>query len=168
MTYLAWLRQLANVLMSHTSGKRRDGKVDRKQLVLTAMAPASQQAYSPVQIQKLLFLIDRELHDTYGDVFSFQAYHYGPFDKTVYATLDELENEGLIEILGDKFAPWRSYRLTPLGQERGRELFEQCDESAHTFIQKASDFVRSQPFASLVAAIYKKYPDMKQNSVFQE
>lgn len=142
--------------------------MDRKQLVLTAMAPADGASHSPVQIQKLLFLLDREMPEQCGGVFNFRPYNYGPFDKSIYAALEELQRDGYIEILGDRWDPWRSYRLTPEGQQTASELFSKLDDEPQEYISKASSFVKSQPFARLVAAIYKKYPDMKKNSVFQE
>ena len=44
--------------------------------------------FNPVQIQKLLFLFDREIPEQVGGPhFQFVAYHYGPFDLEVYGVL---------------------------------------------------------------------------------
>jgi hypothetical protein len=41
------------------------------------------------------------------------------------------------------------------------------DEQARDYIDRESIFVRSLSFPELVAAIYKAYPEMRANSVFQ-
>ena len=56
----------------------------RKEVVLAALAPAKHAPHSPVQVQKLIFLIDRNIpREVGGPHFDFQPYNYGPFDKAV-------------------------------------------------------------------------------------
>ena len=40
-------------------------------------------------------------------------------------------------------------------------------ENAQAYIRSASNFVRNHSFSKLVSAIYKAYPEMQANSVFQ-
>jgi hypothetical protein len=118
--------------------------------------------YTPVQVQKLFFLIDREAaHLVGGPHFDFRPYHYGPFDKEVYRALDSLALQGLA------ISAARSYGLTPTGQRQGAALLATLDTRARTYIEEVSAFVRRLSFASLVSAIYKAYPEMRVNSVFQ-
>ena len=142
--------------------------MNRREFVLAAMAPAKGAIHTPVQIQKLLFLLDDNLSEAFdGPHFDFQPYDYGPFDKNVYATLDELSRDSLVEILETPGRVWRRYRLTLDGQSNGDELMSSLSENAIDYLGKISKFVRTTPFAKLVSAIYKAYPDMKKNSVFQ-
>lgn len=142
-----------------------DNKVDRYSIVLAGLAPASGGAHTPVQVQKLFFLIDRSIPNLVGGpFFDFEPYDYGPFDSFVYSILERLRNEGLVEI---ESGPVRRYRLTDEGQVRGHECLECLDPEAQDFIRRASKFVRSLPFEQLVASIYKAFPDMKVNSVFK-
>lgn len=139
--------------------------MNRKEIVLVAMTPARGAAHTPVQIQKLLFLIDRNIAQFVdGPHFHFEAYSYGPFDKEVYRTLEELEEDGLVVIDGS--GHYRTYCLTVAGQTKGEELFGQLDDNIQTYITKLSNFVRRLRFSELVRAIYKAYPEMKANSVF--
>ena len=141
--------------------------MDTGRIVLAAMSPAGGKRYSPVQIQKLLFLVDREISDLVGGPqFAFQPYHYGPFDKRVYAILEMLALKGHVEI-GDHLPNCHSYALTPDGLVSGRKALGELDARAQDFITRASKFVRRNSFAKLVAAIYRAYPDMRENSVFQ-
>ena len=141
--------------------------MDTERMILAAMSPAGGGQYSPVQIQKLLFLIDRELSDLVGGQhFAFQPYHYGPYDKRVYAMLEELAAQGHVTI-GDQLIGCRSYALTPQGLESGRKALGDLEFRAQNFIERASKFVRENTFSDLVRAIYKAYPEMQENSVFQ-
>ena len=140
--------------------------MNKRDLVLAALAPGKRASHTPVQVQKLLFLIDKEISDLIdGPYFDFQPYNYGPFDKAVYNVLFQLATEGLVQILNEW--TWKSYRLTVPGQQLGEELLDSLSGNAKDYIQKVSDFVRILSFTQLVSAIYKAYPEMRANSVFQ-
>jgi uncharacterized protein len=142
--------------------------MDKKSLVLAAFAPAQGALYSPVQIQKALFLIVRNMPDEIGGaVFNFEPYDYGPFDKTVYDTLEELTREGLVEVDAAPGLRWRRYRLTESGQVQAAQKFAALNERARQYFTTVSKFVRTLSFEQLVSSIYKAYPDMKVNSVFR-
>lgn len=73
--------------------------MDRRDVLLLMMAPAGLDSHTPVQVQKLAFLIEKTIGDKIdGTGFDFIPWHYGPFDKHVYVTLEELESEGLVAI----------------------------------------------------------------------
>jgi hypothetical protein len=59
--------------------------VTRQQLLLAILAAAKGRSYSPVQIQKAVFLITRNLPGlvTEGEGIDFHPYDYGPFDSEV-------------------------------------------------------------------------------------
>lgn len=138
----------------------------RRELVLAAMAAADGAKLTPVQAQKLFFLIDENLGEMLGGrQFDFKPYHYGPFDKAVYEEIDRLAVEGLAERVQDR--RWTSYRLTPQGQALGEDLNQQLDDKAKDYVHRAMSFVCSLSFTDLVAAIYRAYPRMRENSVFQ-
>lgn len=142
--------------------------MDRRAVVLAALAPALGAAHTPVQVQKLLFLIDREIPALLGGpLFDFQPYNYGPFDKSVYSTLESLARDGMVEVEEAPGLRWRKYRLTEAGQEAGLMVLGRLDRRASNYIKSISTFVRSLSFEQLVAAIYKEYPEMKANSVFE-
>lgn len=143
------------------------GMTKRQRIVLAALAPACGAVHSPVQVQKLLFLIDREIKQHIdGPHFRFGPYNYGPFDKAVYAELETLASEGYVEVVPQ--AGWQGFRLTPTGQAVGNSVLFGMTKVPQDYIHKASAFVRNLSFADLVSAIYKAYPDMKANSIFQQ
>ncbi len=141
--------------------------MNRRECVLAAMAPAKGTQHSPVQVQKLFFLIDRNVADFVdGPHFDFRPYNYGPFDKAVYEVLEELATEGYVDIILER--TWVNYKLTVIGQKLGEELLCGLQEEAKQFIERISEFVRGLTFTQLVSAIYRGYPEMRANSVFQE
>lgn len=142
--------------------------MDRKSLVLAALAPAKGDTYTPVQIQKLLFLIDKNIPSYIGGhLFNFEPYDYGPFDKSVYDILDLLYLGEMIEIIEVPGHSWKKYRLTDKGLAAGQTTLNSIESNAREYIVKVSEFVRKLSFAALVSSIYHAYPEMKVNSVLK-
>jgi uncharacterized protein YwgA len=139
----------------------------RQELVLAALAAGGQgAAYSPVQVQKLFFLIDEEVPQSVGGKhFHFRPYDYGPFDSDVYTEIEQLKRAGFAEI---EAGYYRSYSLTVAGYERGQAVLANIEPAARDFIARSSRWVRKLSFSQLVSAIYKEYPEMKAASVFRE
>jgi hypothetical protein len=139
--------------------------MDRSGIVLAALAAGGENAtFTPVQVQKLLFLIDRRAARLVGGpYFDFKPYDFGPFDRTVYQVLEMLAMQGLVY---QTRARYRLYSLSPEGYRRGVELLHAYPE-AKNYVQQVANWVRSLSFSQLVAAIYRDYPDMKVNSIFR-
>jgi hypothetical protein len=138
----------------------------RQRIVLAALAPANGAMHSPVQLQKLFFLLDKQIPAPInGPLFAFVPYDYGPFDRAVYSELNLLEADGLVESVPQR--TWSGFRLTERGQQEGQAILGSLSPTARDYIGRVSDFVRSLSFGALVTAIYKAYPEMKANSVFQ-
>jgi len=143
--------------------------MDRSSLILAALSPAKSVPHTPVQIQKMLFLLDKNVSKEIGGPhFNFQPYDYGPFDQAVYVVLEELATKNLVSISEELGRRWKTYSLTADGQKAGENLLKQLDNKTQHYLVKLSEFVLSLSFAQLVSAIYKAYPDMKVRSVFKE
>lgn len=143
---------------------------DRQKFVLAALATDPDAEFAPVQVQKFFFLLDENLSGIIGTrQFAFEPYDYGPFDKAVYRELEILQNQGLVNIeqVGAS-AGQRRYSLTPRGQQAGEQALSQRPEFARQYMVELSAWVRSLSFAQLVGSIYKAYPNMRENSVFQD
>ncbi len=139
----------------------------KRDLVLLALSPAAGDVHSPVQVQKLIFLLDTELRSVMGGPhFRFKPYHYGPFDAAVYGVLNELASEGLVEVGFE--TPWRTYRLSDAGQKKGDALLKGLDPQVKKYISTVSGFVRGSTFVELLSAIYERYPAMAKKSVFRK
>ena len=141
--------------------------MERLDLILAAMSPAGNDSFSPVQVQKLFFLLDMNIaKQTAGPHFNFEPYDYGPFDKQVYLELKKLRDDGLVEIFDANRYGTVTYQLTNKGHRIGEEALRKLPGSVQKYIGEVVKFIRSLPFAELVSAIYKAYPAMKVNSVF--
>lgn len=142
-------------------------EVDRYELVLAALAPVRGAQHSPVQVQKLIFLIDKNVAELseMDNPFDFIPYHYGPYDGAVYSTLEGLRQQGLVFIC--KEHAYRTYSLTVKGQKLGEEKLGELPEQTQDYFHKLSNYVRSMSFSSLVSAIYKMYPEMSVTGVFR-
>lgn len=141
-------------------------ELSRKELVLAALSPAKKDPFQPVHVQKLFFLID-ERADIGRKYFDFEPYDYGPFDKQVYYDLEELEEEGKVEINRNDWNQ-RQFLLTDAGQEEGEAALGKLSEDSRDYITRLSDYVRSLSFTDLVSAIYKAFPEMKEKSIFSK
>ena len=144
--------------------------MDKRRILLAALAAGGERvAFSPVQVQKLLFLIDREASELVGGPhFDFKPYNYGPFDRTVYDELETLSHDELVKEITEPQSSgrFRKYTLTPQGYERGSEELNRLPPKAISFVTRAAEWVLALTFRQLVATIYDRYPDMKKNSVF--
>lgn len=142
--------------------------MERQKLMLAALAAGGENAtFSPVQVQKLFFLIDREASRLLGGpFFDFRPYDYGPFDRTVYVELDSLQSQDLVQTRGT--SSYRIYGLTHPGFISGNQILSTTSAAASKFLKEAAYWIRSLNFQQLVAAIYNRYPDMKANSIFRQ
>ena len=137
----------------------------RSDIVLAAMTLASvDMSFDPVRIQKLLFLIDREIPDLIGGpYFDFRPYNYGPFDVAVYADLETLTETSYVHT--DRTWHYLRYRLTGSGRNRGATVLASLPEKASHYIERACDWILRIDFGDLLSAIYRRYPEMTVNTV---
>lgn len=140
--------------------------MEPRELILAALAAGGKNAsYSPVQVQKLLFLVDREGAELVGGKhFNFIPYDYGPFDRAVYDELDILAEMGLVDVHTP--GRYRKYSLTVDGYRRGGEKLDSLPAHGRSFLGRVAEWIRPLNFEQIVATIYKLYPEMKVRSVF--
>jgi uncharacterized phage-associated protein len=142
-----------------------------KDWTLLAIGAAKGRALTPVQLQKALFLLARNLPDRErhtSTFYEFRAYDYGPFNAEIYRDAQRLRSEGLILIDPAESVAYRDYTVTPSGSDQCAELREQLDLSTVDYLDRVVQWVRSLSFDALVRAIYRDYPEMKANSVFRD
>ncbi|HZE59649.1 MAG TPA: hypothetical protein VE085_03760 [Burkholderiales bacterium] len=134
--------------------------------MLAVMSAGDRPEYSPAQLQKLFFLMDKEVPShTGGPYFNWRAYDYGPFDAAVYEEAEMLAALGLTMV--DKSSFYRVYSLSAAGLEQGKAALTEFTPAGRDFAVRAANWVRAVSFNQLVTEIYKRYPEMKENSVFR-
>lgn len=143
--------------------------LDRQEVLLVMLALAQGKEFSPVQIQKSLFLADEEAKGAFRDSsrYKFEPYDYGPFDKQVYADAQALAAKGLVKIETDPRG-WSTYAATPEGLQLATTLRATLNDGPREMLGRIVTVVRDLSFTALVSAIYKKYPHMKERSVFRD
>lgn len=141
--------------------------LERKHWTLLAIASANGASVSPVQLQKALFVLGRELPDLVGEgYYDFQPYNYGPFDSTVYEDAEALAEDGLVSI--NRPYRWSEYAATPEGMHLAASLRERASPSAAQFLSDLVSWARQLTFQDLVRAIYARYPDTRAKSIFED
>jgi uncharacterized protein len=141
--------------------------MNRSEILLAGLAAGGENAtFTPVQVQKLFFLLDREAaHLLGGPHFAFEPYDYGPFDQAVYSGLEDLSRRGLVQV--QNAGRYRVYGLSPDGFDKGLEALHNLPPNATGYVQSVAGWVRQLSFQQLVASIYNRYPEMKAKSVFR-
>jgi hypothetical protein len=141
----------------------------RQQVLLAVLAAQQGRPYTPVQIQKAVFLVTKNLPQLVNDGpnFAFEPYDYGPFDQSVYTECELLARKGQAEIMSQDGVRWNRYAASDAGIERGTKVLKSMSQRASDYVKNVSAWVRSQSFEGLVKAIYAQYPEMRANSVFR-
>jgi hypothetical protein len=141
--------------------------MQRRDVLLAVIGAADGRSFSPVQLQKAVFLIDRNLPAVFeaNSRYVFAPYDYGPFDREVYVEASALELDELATITKGA-SGYSEYSATDKGLMRANELLETLEENQRAYVVSVVEWVRSLGFARLVKSIYEAYPDMRANSVF--
>jgi uncharacterized protein len=138
----------------------------RQDWTLLALSFANGRGLSAVQLQKALFLLERGLPDEVGPRFyNFTPYNYGPFDSSVYKDADVLADQSLVNI-SKPTGRYTVYSITPEGAKSAKELVAKAPARAVQHLKDIVEWIQTLTFAQLVRAIYTRYPEMKENSVF--
>lgn len=142
--------------------------MESKDFLLLVVASAKDKPLTPVQLQKSLFLIQHaKLPESPDPLYTFEPYHYGPFDIDIYRDADLLQEQGLVARVPSDSGTWIDTAITPNGSEEASLLMQRLSEASVKYIEAIVGWVQSQSFGDLVRAIYKGFPEYRENSVFQ-
>jgi hypothetical protein len=134
---------------------------------MLAVAQAKGSGLSPVQLQKSLFLLGKELPTEVGfDFYNFTPHYYGPFDSAIYNDANLLAGIGLVTRSDSGRGFWE-YAPTPEGITYAQKLKDAASPKAVAYLEKIVPWAQRLSFSALVRAIYAKYPEFRANSVFQ-
>jgi hypothetical protein len=133
--------------------------------LLLALSVARDYSLTAVQLQKILFVFGERRGIDPRQYYSFQPYHYGPFDPHVYSDAEYLQAHGLLTIDASKGRSLRKYCLTPEGKAAASQL-KAPDAGALGFMKKVVVWAQALSFNQLVRSVYEAFPEMRENSVF--
>lgn len=144
--------------------------MERKDWTLLAISFAKNSGLSPVQLQKSLFLLSKNMPDLVAsNYYNFIPYNYGPFDQTIYFDAEKLSLEGLIVIEYSKERGWPKYYATPDGEEKAKTITVSKQENKTVeYLSIIVNWITTLSFQQLIRTIYHHYPEYKVNSVFQD
>ena len=124
----------------------------------------------PVRLQKAMFLFSRSEDVPRTEQYTFKPYDYGPMSPGIYADLDALVAEGLLEAHSVPGKSWSRYIATELGRQAAetslKRLAGQREKSRAKRLYEIKQSVASASFNELLERVYKEHPDMAVNSVF--
>ena len=141
--------------------------MEKKDLLLMVVAAGGGVPLTPVQLQKTLFLLGKNLKQLPEDFYDFEPYHYGPFDTEVYSDADSLEVEGMLLSVRSPKGNWVDRAVTPEGLKRVEEIEKELSGPSQQYVQAVVEWAQSLSFSHLVKTIYDHYPEYRENSVFR-
>lgn len=125
------------------------------------------------KFQKLVFLSQEETD--VGSAFDYKSDKYGPFSPELHATLDDLEDRGLIkkEVRTNRSGNKKYvYHLTSTGRTVIKKLMKRDDaEGLEDILDDAQEIKKKhagKPLDRILKYVYTKYPDYTDKSELNE
>ena len=139
--------------------------MNRKNVLLSIIAAAEGRFITPAQLQKVAFLVGQKFGDSIpAEYYTFRKYHYGPFCADIYRDAEELRREGLILISVNSQGGWKEYAATLNGVNADKPGIP---DAISEYIRDRVDWAMKLTFQELIRAVYRDYPDYRENSAFQ-
>ena len=120
-------------------------------------------------LQKFFYLLNRERYNQ--ELFEYEFYKYGPFCDEINEELTDLEIEGDVDETAELtkgFNTSYTYELTKKGKESAQEIFNNklSNEDRNNLIEYVNKFRDYTP-TELLKYVYEKYPEVTENSEFE-
>lgn len=140
----------------------------RSDWALLAVAIGRGDGLGPVQLQKTLFLLGREMPNSVGpDFYEFIPYNYGPFSREIYEDAERLQALGLLTRRDHMGGDWEDFIPTAEGIRAASAVAARVGQPSVAYLTKVIRWAQEVTFDQLVRAIYAKYPEYKENSLFR-
>lgn len=130
--------------------------------------PASQFFTDQIRVMKGMFLLSQEGPQVLRNLYSFEAYDYGPFDTSVYHDLDTLMNNGLIEVEAVPGTNRRVYKMTARGDTEASNVIQTLPRDVLGALQETKRLVTSMSFTKLLEYVYARYPAYASRSLYRQ
>jgi hypothetical protein len=146
--------------------KRRDW------LLLFAAYRGAPDGLDPVRFQKGLFLFSRLPGVPERSKYQFKPYSYGPMSPGIYADLDGLVREGLLETVPVSGKHWLRYKSTNVTFSEGERILRRAEEEnllgAARELYEIKREVSSVGFDQLLQRVYAEHPEFAVKSIFRK
>lgn len=144
----------------------------RDWLVLFAAYRGAPDGLDPVRFQKGLFLFSRLRGVPERSKYRFKPCSYGPMSAGIYADLDRLVSEGMIEPVPVPGKHWSRYKPTDVTFSEGERVLKQAEDEnllgAARELYEIKREVSSLGFDELLGRVYAEHPEFAVNSVFRK
>jgi|AntRauTorckE6833_2_1112554.scaffolds.fasta_scaffold62894_2 uncharacterized protein YwgA len=145
-------------------------------LALALLYHAGGKVNGKTRIQKLAFLATEQLKEDEIHPYDFVPYDYGPYAKSLFSSLETLEEYGFVEERTRRTYGGNTrtdYRLTADGERiyednlpddpetDGERRLETIDEVAQDVVSEYNEM----PLSNLLELVYDKYPEYAEESV---
>jgi uncharacterized protein YwgA len=184
-----------------TVGEKDSSGLDQTDLILVLLAAETKHRNARFRVdgitrlEKLLFLLAEEddykgFKDEIAEPFTFEAYHYGPYSKEVYSSVDLLKALRLLrekrvdvksgldlneesEVLGlslpaeERYVE-RQFILTDDGRAVARLLSTRLSPAAKQMLTDLKDRFARMPLRQLLRYVYANHPKYAEKSLIKE
>jgi len=140
-------------------------QVDWLMMILASGEGRLGTALDPIRIQKALFYISRDPSVPAAEKYSFEPYNYGPYSRAIYADLDALVEEGLLQTTPAPSGRWRLFSLTSTGFARFDEIRSEAPPAWLALAGSVRTLVTSLSFTELLRRVYRDFPEFAVNSI---
>lgn len=142
---------------------------NRRIWILAALFRATGRSLTPVQLQKVLFLLGMKRKKGVGPgYYRFKAYDYGPFTPEIYSDIELLISEQLVRVESFGGRSTRTFALTDEGVVAASATADGLSAIGLAYLDEVVPWAQKLSFADLVSAVYEEFPDMRANSVFRD
>lgn len=142
----------------------------QKILLLVFQNLKNNKKLDPIQIQKAIFLIEKECieNKNFAKTFNFVPYNYGPFDKDIYNDLQTLIQKNFVASeWNGNIKQYKTTEDTALF-DYSNELVTHYGETFIDNVKNITDFVSNLSFDELLNWLYNKYPEMAEKTVYNK
>lgn len=140
-----------------------DIEVSRSDILLAILAAADGKVLSRGHLQKVAFLVSEEFKGKLpADFYEFDKHNYGPFCHDITVDTDVLVYWGWIKA---KAGTDRNAEMYSISRQFDIDQLQLADD-IKSYIKDTVAWVAGMSFSSLVRAIYLRYPEFLERSIF--
>lgn len=141
-------------------------------VLLTLYANDKAPIKDQLRLEKMLFLVQKEIIEGRGlsisvEDYNFRAYKYGPFTEEVYDDVWSLKELGLVKV--EEKGETKIFSLTEKGIRLVENLLKQNEYARRVLeaIEKVKGKWNSKDLKSLLRYVYRNYPEYTEKSLIK-
>jgi len=141
-------------------------------ILLTLYAGNKEPIHDQLRLEKLLFLVQKEVIEGKGlnlsiEDYNFRAYKYGPFTEEVYDDVWRLKELGLVNI--EERGDTKIFSLTEVGVKLVENILRE-NENAQKVLRAIEEIKKrwnKKDIKELLKYVYRNYPEYTEKSLIK-